>query len=135
MNILERLERRVVGPALRWVRKRVQERRPMNAFGRGKEGQSNVTGHAGAVSEGPRPAGAPSVGRHADEHTIRSVAEAELGGRSTSASREAYVKGENPGGLHQGGKGPHYPHRGQSDSQIDEETTAAGGTPSTLPRS
>jgi hypothetical protein len=43
---------------------------------------------------------------HADERTIRRMAEAELGGISSAQSRAAYLRGDNPGGLHQGGRGP-----------------------------
>lgn len=42
--------------------------------------------------------------------------EAELGGTSSAASREAYLRGENPGGLHRGGRGPAPVHpRGGED--------------------
>jgi hypothetical protein len=58
---------------------------------------------------------------HADERTIRRVAEAELGGLSTEQSREAYQRGENPGGLHHGGKGPHAPHHGLPDLEFESE--------------
>ncbi len=46
---------------------------------------------------------------HADERTIRRVGEAQLGGMSSAESREAYERGENPGGLHHGGRGPASP--------------------------
>jgi hypothetical protein len=52
---------------------------------------------------------------HADERTIRQVGEAQLGGMSTEESRAAYERGENPGGLHHGGKGPAPPPRGNGD--------------------
>ena len=37
---------------------------------------------------------------HADERTIRRMAEAERGGTSSRESWARYVRGENPGGLH-----------------------------------
>lgn len=46
---------------------------------------------------------------HADERTIRRIAEAELGGKSSEESRQAYLRGDHPGGLHQGGGGPAAP--------------------------
>jgi hypothetical protein len=49
---------------------------------------------------------------HADERTIRRAGEAELGGRSSEESRAAYERGDNPGGIHHGGRGPETPHRG-----------------------
>ena len=49
---------------------------------------------------------APSPPEHADERTIRRVGEAQLGGMSSEESRDAYLRGENPGGLHHGGKKP-----------------------------
>ena len=58
-------------------------------------------------SETPQgPFGAESPPEHADERTIRRVGEAQLGGMSSEESREAYLRGENPGGLHHGGKKP-----------------------------
>jgi hypothetical protein len=53
---------------------------------------------------------------HADERTIRRVGEAQLGGMSSAASREAYERGENPGGLHHGGAGP-LPKHGDTESR------------------
>jgi hypothetical protein len=52
---------------------------------------------------------------HADERTIRRIAEDELGGTSSDDSREAYLRGDNPGGLHQGGHGPAPKERGVDD--------------------
>jgi hypothetical protein len=46
------------------------------------------------------------VPAHTDEATIRHTAEAQLGGTSSSESRDAYLRGDNPGGLHRGGHGP-----------------------------
>jgi hypothetical protein len=59
----------------------------------------------------------PNVQPHADERTIRRIAEDELGGKSSSESREAYLRGDNPGGLHQGGHGPAPRERGVEDKQ------------------
>jgi hypothetical protein len=53
---------------------------------------------------------------HADERTIRRVGEAQLGGTSSEASREAYARGENPGGLRHGGTGP-MPAHGHRESR------------------
>lgn len=48
-----------------------------------------------------RPARARPIAReHADERTIRRIAEAEGGGLSTRESDARYERGENPGGLH-----------------------------------
>src|SRR3954454_22994553 len=50
---------------------------------------------------------------HADERTIRKIAEEQDGGISSAASRAAYEQGENPGGLHHGGTPAQpAPHRG-----------------------
>ena len=38
---------------------------------------------------------------HADERTIRRIAEAQLGGLSSQESTARYDRGENPGGTHQ----------------------------------
>jgi hypothetical protein len=56
---------------------------------------------------------------HADEATIRHMAEAELGGMSSAESREAYLRGDNPGGLHRGGRGPRSAKRGDEEESID----------------
>ena len=64
----------------------------------------------------PKAAGESPPPVHADERTIRRVMEAELGGTSSSASRAAYLRGDNPGGLHRGGRGPAPVHpRGGDD--------------------
>ena len=42
---------------------------------------------------------------HADERTIRRMAEAQQGGKSSEESRLAYERGDNPGGLHHHHKG------------------------------
>ena len=42
----------------------------------------------------------PAARAHADERTIRRIAEAELGGISSEESVARYARGENPGGLH-----------------------------------
>jgi hypothetical protein len=59
---------------------------------------------------------APARPEHADERTIRRVGEAQLGGMSSEASREAYARGDNPGGLHHGGTGP-LPKHGDRESR------------------
>ncbi|MGK3965155.1 hypothetical protein WMF38_13340 [Sorangium sp. So ce118] len=41
--------------------------------------------------------------QHVDERTQRRAGEAQHGGKSSQESAEAYQKGENPGGTHQGG--------------------------------
>ena len=41
-----------------------------------------------------------STSAHADERTIRKMAEAQVGGVSSEESRLAYERGDNPGGLH-----------------------------------
>ncbi|WP_437817567.1 hypothetical protein [Sorangium sp. So ce1078] len=41
--------------------------------------------------------------QHVDERTQRRAGEAQHGGKSSQESAEAYRKGENPGGTHQGG--------------------------------
>jgi hypothetical protein len=63
---------------------------------------------AGSSGEAMPPNGrkGPDQPAHADERTIRRVGEAQLGGMSSEASRQAYERGENPGGLHHGGSGP-----------------------------
>jgi hypothetical protein len=62
---------------------------------------------------------AASSDTHADERTIRRIAEHELGGTSSAESREAYLRGENPGGLHQGGHGPAPRARGKDDEPAE----------------
>jgi hypothetical protein len=56
---------------------------------------------------------------HADERTIRRMAEDELGGTSSAESREAYLRGENPGGLHHGGHGPNEAAGPDDDQGVD----------------
>jgi hypothetical protein len=56
------------------------------------------------------------VRAHADERTIRRTAEAQDGGISSEESRAAYERGDNPGGLHQGGMSPERPpHHGEGE--------------------
>src|SRR5689334_8710569 len=57
--------------------------------------------------------------RHTDEATIRHMAEAQLGGMSSAESRNAYLRGDNPGGLHQGGPGSAAVKRGDEEESID----------------
>jgi hypothetical protein len=42
----------------------------------------------------------PRASAHADERTIRRMAEAERGGLSSQESAARYARGENPGGMH-----------------------------------
>jgi hypothetical protein len=61
------------------------------------------------------------VPEHTDEATIRHTAEAQLGGTSSSESRDAYLRGDNPGGLHRGGHGPEpRKHGSDGDEAADE---------------
>jgi hypothetical protein len=75
---------------------------------------------AGVAAGGPN-VRAPSEGHrvHADERTIRRIAEGNLGGTSSAESRQAYLRGDNPGGLHQGGHGPAPRQRGSDDEPVD----------------
>jgi hypothetical protein len=70
---------------------------------------------------------APSHQAHADEATIRHMAEEQLGGISSEESRNAYLRGEHPGGLHHGGPGPEAVKRGDEDESTDlfDETRGA----------
>jgi hypothetical protein len=43
------------------------------------------------------------------------MAEEQLGGTSSEESRNAYLRGEHPGGLHQGGPGAAAVKRGDED--------------------
>ena len=61
---------------------------------------------------GPRPV------PHADERTIRRIAEAQMGGVSSQESDARYQRGENPGGIHQ--KAPPPP-----EVQLDPEDPGA----------
>jgi hypothetical protein len=53
---------------------------------------------------------------HADERTIRRMAEQQLGGTSSEESRAAYLQGAHPGGLHQKGAGPDVVKRGDEEA-------------------
>src|SRR5437899_1160981 len=46
---------------------------------------------------------------HADERTIRRIAEEQDGGVSSERSVQAYARGENPGGLHHKGSPASHP--------------------------
>lgn len=81
---------------------------------RGRYSRSAVTPRQDVARASEHEVRAPA---HADERTIRRVGEAQLGGTSSEASREAYERGENPGGLHQGGKGPLPIHGDAEDAQ------------------
>jgi hypothetical protein len=47
------------------------------------------------------------------------MAEQQLGGTSSAESREAYLRGEHPGGLHQGGPGRGAVKRGDEEESVD----------------
>ena len=86
MRMIPQAIRRVLSSAVRRV-------------GLDRRHRSNVTSLASSARVRSRPA-------HADERTIRRVAEEQLGGTSSQESREAYLRGDHPGGLHEGGHGP-----------------------------
>ena len=48
----------------------------------------------------PEHAQSSSISAHADERTIRKIAEAQVGGVSSEENRLAYERGDDPGGLH-----------------------------------
>ena len=77
--------------------------------------------HAAYAPNASRPTRSQQV--HADERTIRRAAEAELGGTSSEESRDAYLRGDNPGGLHHGGRGPDQPSRHEGDIESDFDDT------------
>jgi hypothetical protein len=90
-------------------------------------------GRRGARQAHPPPdSPASSVERpteHADERTIRRAAEEQLGGTSSADSRDAYVRGDNPGGLHRGGHGPTSRESENEDAHADP----LGDTPTSPP--
>ena len=98
VNRIMRIARRGAGWLLvveRFLRRRREARGHQRA---GRTAQTGVARHHSS---------------HADERTIRKVAEEQEGGISSAASRTAYERGENPGGLHHGGTaGTAPPHRG-----------------------
>ncbi|HKQ70614.1 MAG TPA: hypothetical protein VJT73_14810 [Polyangiaceae bacterium] len=98
MSILGRLEARLWGfaqriPGYRWI----------------AEPRHRTFAHGGEQRD---PTDSPERVPHADERTIRRRAEVELGGTSSEVTREAYERGDLPGGLRRGGKGPETPHHG-----------------------
>src|SRR6267378_1481095 len=82
MSIRGLIERRLAELMRRWA---------------GEERAAPPNARVGARNVEPTPS-------HADERTIRRMGEAELGGSSSEKSREAYERGENPGGLHRGAR-------------------------------
>jgi hypothetical protein len=116
MKTLRKLRGNIFNVVTQWIDERLSKR-PKGARPRAT---GSTAGRAGAPANTTQTSGrVGSLGEeHADERTIRRTAEAELGGVSSEESREAYLKGENPGGLHHGGKGP-VPHGGQRESKSD----------------
>jgi hypothetical protein len=76
-----------------------------------------------SASAARRTGGAPV---HADERTMRRVAEAQAGGMSSEESAARYARGENPGGLHQKeahrGEGRLHQRPGDEEPQERKET-------------
>lgn len=67
---------------------------------------------------------------HADERTIRRLAESERGGLSSRESSARYERGENPGGLHHKAvrrEGPEHP-RHHLDEPRERKEKVPGGT-------
>ena len=67
---------------------------------------------------------------HADERTIRRLAESERGGLSSRESWARYERGENPGGLHHKAvrrEGPEHP-RHHLDEPKERKEMVPGGT-------
>ena len=66
---------------------------------------------------------------HADERTIRRMAEAERGGTSSRESWARYLRGENPGGLHHKAvrrEGPEHPRPRLEEPQERKEKVPGG---------
>jgi len=66
---------------------------------------------------------------HADERTIRRMAEAERGGSSSRESSARYERGENPGGLHHKAvrrDGPEHPRPRLEEPQERKEKVPGG---------
>jgi hypothetical protein len=102
MNLIPRVLRRVVSFAARRASEWRAGRRPQAQASRAA---SSSNGHLRQA--------------HADEATIRHMAEEQLGGKSSAESREAYLRGEQPGGLHRGGPGSAAVKRGDEEDLID----------------
>jgi len=115
MGILIAIERRLFGAA----RDRLSRWYHDHRFARPDRGFAQRSFARSAPSPMPGPQDSTSAPKseapdRADERTIRRIGEAELGGVSSEASRAAYESGQNPGGLHHGGKGP-APRHGNED--------------------
>jgi hypothetical protein len=63
----------------------------------------------------------PTRPSHADEATIRDMAEQQMGGTSSAESRDAYLRGDHPGGLHEGGPGATGVKRGDEEESLDAD--------------
>ncbi len=66
---------------------------------------------------------------HADEGTIRRVAEAQRGGLSSRESWARYLRGENPGGLHHRAvrrEGPEHPRHHLEEPKERKEKVPGG---------
>jgi hypothetical protein len=82
-----------------------------------------------AIAEATRPA-LRAVKDHADERTIRRIAEAQSGGTSSQESAARYARGENPGGMHHKAvrrdEGPVHPRPEYEEPQERKETVPGG---------
>jgi hypothetical protein len=77
----------------------------------------------------PTPARRRPTIEHADERTIRRIAEAERGGLSSRESAARYERGENPGGLHHKAvrrEGPEHPRPRLEEPQERKEKVPGG---------
>jgi hypothetical protein len=82
----------------------------------------------------PGPGGSPYSSKqrapvHADERTLRRIAEAERGGLSSKESAARYARGENPGGLHHKAvrhEGPEHQRPELYEPQERKETVPGG---------
>jgi hypothetical protein len=69
------------------------------------------------------------VREHADERTIRRLAETERGGLSSGESSARYERGENPGGLHHKAirrEGPEHPEHHPDEPKERKEKVPGG---------
>lgn len=69
---------------------------------RGESGAKSSEELGSSGGGGPRQAEPAKPVEHADERTIRRIAESQNGGLSSEESAARYASGENPGGLHHG---------------------------------
>jgi hypothetical protein len=73
--------------------------------------------------------GRPSVPVHADERTLRRMAEAERGGISSAESAARWQRGDNPGGMHHKSvrrEGPEHLRPSQDEPQDRKEREPRG---------